>query len=587
MRQHIALLSFVFGSGYLVPLKAQWVLDNRCRRRLDVSLLNASSTLGMNRGQPAESTRENDLPFLTSGKADNAADDKEDYWYNGLRGRSVANNRELALGHNLFVDDPSSFMMHMHFQEGNCWQGEWIERRYCMECEAGDSCEEGNKLWTKFCDNSAGQKFVWVPNLSQQYVGDGNSANTGQLKLAYFDLCLERMSTNTFQMQKCDGDSPYQMLVGWHPTQPFELHPVEKIEKCINQHHHPRPEEEIANTACETARRHHTNLWKVYQNDNAGNEVVRMRPRECSRNAPCGKCEGDCDTSDDCEGDLICVQRSETDGQMPVPGCQGIPNTRADYCASPEDLFAPPIPNHGLRIREPTCTPFNSCGQCEGDCDSDNDCKGSMKCFMRSKDNADEGVPNCEGEDEVAVEMDFCYEPDQDESLRAPVFLQLRPLDCGRNGKPCLQCQGDCDKDEDCFGPLKCFQRGSGNRAVPGCQGQVIGEVDYCHLPEGVHFPISVPIPAPEKDKVDPGDLSPQNDNQQHEAETDKPLRLDNKNTMNCNESPCSLCVGDCDNDNECEGSLVCFQRPWHKPYKRVPGCKGKGVPGADYCVEP
>ena len=148
----------------------------------------------------------------------------------------------------------------------------------------------GNKLWTQFCDNSPGQKFVWVPNLSIPDGGTGE--NIGQLKLAYFDLCLERMTTYTYLFQKCDPYSPYQLLIGWHPTRPFELHPVENLHKCVNQHHHPRPDEEIANTSCETAKEFHTNLWRVYQNDNAANEMVRLRTPPCSVFSQCGECEG-------------------------------------------------------------------------------------------------------------------------------------------------------------------------------------------------------------------------------------------------------------------------------------------------------
>jgi hypothetical protein len=159
-----------------------------------------------------------------------------------------------------------------------------------MECEDGDNCVAGNKLWTQFCDNGPGQKFVWVPNLSQAYTIDGADGNYGQLKLAYFDLCLERMTTNTYLLQKCDANSPYQVLFGWHPSELFELHPAENQRKCINQHHHPRPDEEIANTACDTARQFHTNLWKVYQNENAANDLLRLRTPECSRSAPCDVC---------------------------------------------------------------------------------------------------------------------------------------------------------------------------------------------------------------------------------------------------------------------------------------------------------
>jgi hypothetical protein len=116
----------------------------------------------------------------------------------------------------------------------SCMKGEWIERRWCMECSSGDNCVAGDKLWFQFCDNSSGQKFVWIPNLS---IPDDTSTNYGQLKMAYFDLCMERMTTHTYELQKCDAESAYQVLTGWHPSQPFELHPVENKAKCINNHH--------------------------------------------------------------------------------------------------------------------------------------------------------------------------------------------------------------------------------------------------------------------------------------------------------------------------------------------------------------
>jgi len=44
---------------------------------------------------------------------------------------------------------------------------------------------------------------------------------------------------------------------------------------------------------------------------------------------PLGLCEGDCDSDDDCEDGLVCVQRTIDD---PIPGCSGSLNTYADFC---------------------------------------------------------------------------------------------------------------------------------------------------------------------------------------------------------------------------------------------------------------
>ena len=41
---------------------------------------------------------------------------------------------------------------------------------------------------------------------------------------------------------------------------------------------------------------------------------------------------------------------------------------------------------------------------------------------------------------------------------------------------------------------------------------------------------------------------------------------------------------GDCDNDNECEGDLICFQR---NGFTQVPGCSGNGTESHDYCIDP
>lgn len=47
-------------------------------------------------------------------------------------------------------------------------------------------------------------------------------------------------------------------------------------------------------------------------------------------------------------------------------------------------------------------------------------------------------------------------------------------------------------------------------------------------------------------------------------------------------------CQGDCQNDNDCAGSLNCYHR-FRYDYKSVPGCSGGETDGSktDYCVEP
>ena len=60
-------------------------------------------------------------------------------------------------------------------------------------------------------------------------------------------------------------------------------------------------------------------------------------------------------------------------------------------------------------------------------------------------------------------------------------------------------CQGDCDRDSDCFGYLRCFQR-SGFTSVPGCDGTGISGNDYCYDAEP---PTSSPTPNPTSSPTD------------------------------------------------------------------------------------
>ena len=42
-------------------------------------------------------------------------------------------------------------------------------------------------------------------------------------------------------------------------------------------------------------------------------------------------------------------------------------------------------------------------------------------------------------------------------------------------------------------------------------------------------------------------------------------------------------CKGDCDRSSECASGLVCFQR---HGVESVPGCRGRGATGMDYCIK-
>jgi len=47
---------------------------------------------------------------------------------------------------------------------------------------------------------------------------------------------------------------------------------------------------------------------------------------------------------------------------------------------------------------------------------------------------------------------------------------------------------------------------------------------------------------------------------------------------------PCEQCYGDCDEDSDCVDQLICYHRSGFEP---IPGCKGIGRGGNDYCTIP
>jgi len=106
------------------------------------------------------------------------------------------------------------------------------------------------------------------------------------------------------------------------------------------------------------------------------------------------ECQGDCDNDMDCEGDLKCFQRISDEA---IPGCDGEGSPGTDYCF---DRLKDPF----LLWEDGNDLGPNSYGLCEGDCDTDDDCKGDLKCFHRD---AQEPVPGCTGEGSPGT--DYCF----------------------------------------------------------------------------------------------------------------------------------------------------------------------------------
>jgi len=141
----------------------------------------------------------------------------------------------------------------------------------------------------------------------------------------------------------------------------------------------------------------------------------------------CKRCEGDCDSSSDCEGNLICMRRN---GFEPVPGCEGEGGTfdlrGKDICYDPQndnddddndDNDDGGTGNDGtfqdsLQINEEGCSSTGPCEKCFGPCLSDEDCGSGLTCFIR---NGDEPIPGCvTGSNEDIENTNYCHEMPSD-----------------------------------------------------------------------------------------------------------------------------------------------------------------------------
>lgn len=158
---------------------------------------------------------------------------------------------------------------------------------------------------------------------------------------------------------------------------------------------------------------------------------------------PLKVCQGDCDEDADCKGDLVCFQRDPGD---PVPGCEGGEEamSKTDFCIEnpqnqrqqPSKSEDEPVVIDSVSEDEKSSTPQEKSAvvetnaavqkkssggsdlpivvgygsspdqvlkECEGDCDSDSDCQGSLVCFQRD---AGQEVPGCNG---ISLsKSDFC-----------------------------------------------------------------------------------------------------------------------------------------------------------------------------------
>lgn len=104
----------------------------------------------------------------------------------------------------------------------------------------------------------------------------------------------------------------------------------------------------------------------------------------------------------------------------------------------------------------------------------------------------------------------------------------------------------DCDANQDCYGPLECFQRDRQNpfEPVPGCDGEGEKGADYCYVPDGVRLPTPTTEQLPVTEEKEVGETTI--GFVQGETVEYGPSLSDTTRTCSIH-APCLECEGDCD----------------------------------------
>jgi len=251
---------------------------------------------------------------------------------------------------------------------------------------------------------------------------------------------------------------------------------------------------------------------------------------DCTADESCEVCQAGCSEDDDCLGSLQCLHRH--DGMPVVPGCTfESGHEDKNFCYMPTENSTLSVPDLGAARIDTECTTQEKCQECRGDCDSDDECAGDLKCFIRHKG---EHVPGCEEVGFVDPKNDFCY------NATAPAAYLSAEGSCSTY--ECKACQGPCTVDSDCEGSLTCQIR-TGYEPVEGCySGYGIGPS------VGSGMNVCAPFPAARE--------------------------VIYKGSDHCTTSAkCPPCTGDCDTDDECDGpNNKCWQRS-RSNSDAPPGC--------------
>jgi len=177
----------------------------------------------------------------------------------GLRGSDpnsrIQNSTFLYSNSTRELQSGRTFNLKLYWRSGYCWQDEWTERKWCMQCRGVrarskvivlscafnnvwaltfvqrnldkhkmwltfQSCSSGEGLQIQKCSNKATQRFQW---------------SNGRIKVASKNNCLSR--SGGLRLRPCGGSG--QGFSGYRSSGGFQLRPSGGG-GCLTQEHHPK-----------------------------------------------------------------------------------------------------------------------------------------------------------------------------------------------------------------------------------------------------------------------------------------------------------------------------------------------------------
>lgn len=130
-----------------------------------------------------------------------------------------------------------------------------------MRCEKrkGNDCRSGDDIELDNCDGD-----------NVKFVLRNRSGRKAQLQIAGKNLCLELRGEKTFfgvrrriiEVRTCASSNDDQYFEASWDSSRFDIEANDG--KCVTQHHHPRPGEDLLSEKCSRAENDETRYWVKY-----------------------------------------------------------------------------------------------------------------------------------------------------------------------------------------------------------------------------------------------------------------------------------------------------------------------------------